>query len=58
MYGQLTMPLFVSGYIVIMDTVKSGLKEVILKHLQELMADAARTCLPCGLAPAATEWVF
>ena len=40
MYGQLTMPLFVSGYIALLDTVKPGLKEVMLKHLRELMADA------------------
>ena len=39
-YEQLTMPLFVSGYIVFLDTVKSGFKEVMLKHLWELMADA------------------
>ena len=35
------MPLFVSGYIAILDTVKSGFKEVMLKHLWEVMADAA-----------------
>ena len=33
MYQQLTMLLFVSGYIAVLDTAKPGLKEVILKHL-------------------------
>ena len=40
-YKQLSMPLFISGYIAIRDTVKSELKEIMLKHLWDLMADAA-----------------
>ena len=45
-----------------MDTVKLWLMEVMLKHLQELMTDAATygweriyMCLPHGLAPAVGE---
>ena len=38
---QLTLPLFVMGYLEVVDTAKPGLKEVMLKHLCKLMADAA-----------------
>ena len=34
------IPLFVMGYLSVVATVKSGLKEVMLKHLCQLMADA------------------
>ena len=40
-YEQFSVPLFASGYIAFLNTVKSGFKEVMLKHLQELMADSA-----------------
>ena len=39
-YEQLTLPLFVTGYLAVVDTVKLGLKEVMLKILHELMVDA------------------
>ena len=39
-YEELTLPQFVSGYLGILDTVKASQKEVMLKHLRELMADA------------------
>lgn len=35
------MPLFVSKYIAVLDTVKQRVKEALLKHLRGLMADAA-----------------
>ena len=41
MYEKFFMPLFISGYIAMLDTVKSGLTETMLKHLWEWMADAA-----------------
>ena len=34
-------PIFVSGYVAVLDTVKSGVKQVMLKHLREVMADAS-----------------
>ena len=33
MYEQLSLPLFVTGYFAVVDTVKLGLKEVMFKHL-------------------------
>ena len=41
MSEQLSLPLFVIAYLAVVDRVKLGLKEVVLKHLQEPMADAA-----------------
>lgn len=41
MYEQLSLPLFVTGYLAVVNTVKSELNEVMLKHLHELMVDAA-----------------
>ena len=35
-YEQLSLPLFVTGYLVWMDMVKLGLNEIMLKHLQKL----------------------
>ena len=40
MYEQLSMPLFVTVYLAVVYTVKSGFKEAMLKHLQKLMANA------------------
>ena len=41
MYEQLILPLFVTGFLAFRDTIKSGLKEVMHKHLCELLADVA-----------------
>ena len=41
MCKQLSVPLFILGYIAILDTVKSMLKEIMFNYLRELMADAA-----------------
>ena len=41
MYEQLYMPLFISGYVAMLNTAKSGVKEILLKHLRDLMTDAA-----------------
>ena len=35
------MPHFMPGYVAVLDTVKSGVKEVKPKHLPELMADVS-----------------
>ena len=40
-YEHLSMHLFISGYVVVLDTFKSGVKEVMLKHLRELMDGAS-----------------
>ena len=40
-YEHLSMLLFMSGYVAVLATVNSRVKEVILKHLRELMADAS-----------------
>ena len=40
-YDQLSIPLFISGYVAVLDSVNSGVKEMMLKHLRELMADTA-----------------
>ena len=56
------MPLFVSEYVAVVDTVNSGVKEVMCKHLRELMADASTygwepgMSLLCCLAPRVGEW--
>ena len=39
-YETLTVPAFVSGYMMIMDKQKSEIKTVMSTHLAELMADA------------------
>ena len=40
MYEDLSITLFVSGYLAIMETLKSSFKHIMAKHLKELMADA------------------
>ena len=40
-YGHLSMLLFMSGYVAVLDTVKSGVKQAMLKLVGELMADAS-----------------
>ena len=44
-YEQVSMPLFMSGYLCVLDRVKSGEKQIMLKHLKELMADASTYAL-------------
>ena len=44
------MALFVSGYLAVLDMVNAGLKEVMLKHLRQLMSDTATY----GLEPVCT----
>ena len=39
-YEQISMRQFVTGYLSVLDTVKSGGKQVMLKHLNELVANA------------------
>ena len=39
-YEPLAMPLFVSGYIKIMDSQKSDISALMSTHLAELMTDA------------------
>ena len=41
MMSPLYPPLFMSGYLAILELEKSAHKEAILKHLSELMVDAA-----------------
>ena len=40
-YEQLSMSLFVSPYMTAFHTVKSGVTEMLLKHLRELMTDVS-----------------
>ena len=40
-YEHISMPQFVTGYLSVLDIVKSGGKQVMLKYLKELMADAS-----------------
>ena len=40
MYEDISVPLFVSGYLAFMEMVKPSLKPIMAKHLKELMADA------------------
>ena len=40
-YELISMPQFVTGYLSVLDTVKTGEKLVMLKHLKELMVDAS-----------------
>ena len=40
-FKHISMAQFVSGYLSVFDTVKSGGKQVMLKHLKELMADTS-----------------
>ena len=42
-YEELLLPLFVTGYLSILVTVKAGQKEVMLKHLRELMMDVKKS---------------
>lgn len=37
MYEELSPSLFVSGYLAILETVKANQKDIILKHLIDLM---------------------
>lgn len=39
-YEELSVTLFVSGYLAIMETVKPIMKQIMGKHLKELMTDA------------------
>ena len=39
MYDELILPLFVGGYLIILDTVNPALKGLMFEHLKELMAD-------------------
>ena len=39
-YEELTLLLFISGYLSEWDTINTGQKGMMLKHLKELMADA------------------
>ena len=39
-YEELTLPLFISEYLSVLDTLKSRGESMILKHLKELMVDA------------------
>ena len=63
-YEQLTFPFFMTGYLAVVDTVKSGLKKAMLKHLHELMADAANyrwepvhAYQSCSMDSAASKWM-
>ena len=40
-YDELPLPLFISGYLVILELERTAQKEAMLKHLSELVADAA-----------------
>ena len=40
MYEDLSVTLFVSGYLAAMEMVKPSLKPLVARHLNELMADA------------------
>ena len=39
MHKELTLPLFLGGYLSVLDTVKTEQKGMMLKNLKELMAD-------------------
>ena len=39
-YDELTLHLFISGYLAILEVVKTDQKDAMLKHLSDLMADA------------------
>ena len=40
-YELISLPQFVTGYLSVLDTVKSGERHIMLKHPKELMADAS-----------------
>ena len=40
-YDELLLPLFIQGYLVIIELERPAQKDAILKYLSELMADAA-----------------
>ena len=40
-YDELSLPLLIQGYLVILEAERPQQKEAMLKHLSELMADAA-----------------
>ena len=40
-YELISLPQFVTGYLSVLDTVKSGEMQVMVKHLKELMSDAS-----------------
>ena len=39
MYNKMTLPLFVSGYLTVVDIVRLRQKGIMLKHLKELTLD-------------------
>ena len=39
MYEELTLQIFLSGYLSVLDTVMAGQKYMMLKHLKEIMVD-------------------
>ena len=39
-YKELSVTLFMSGYLVVMETVKPALKPIFSNHLKQLMANA------------------
>ena len=38
-YKELSVPAFVQGYLVVMDTVNTKTKDIMAKHLEDLMSD-------------------